>query len=342
MLSKSSIVRVASLVALLTACASDSGEPAGNGGSGSGSGGSSSTGNGGSTSTGNGGSTATGNGGSTSTGNGGSTTTGNGGSTSTGNGGATSTTNGGSTTASGGASTSNGGSTTSSGGASTTSGGSTTTSGGSTTTSGGAAGGAAAMPCPDGCAQLSVPFTAWKSAQQFEIYLASAVDLTGATINVKIRKVSGKAGGVQIICKHKADDTHYPWAQSAWNGLTDLTTDWKTITMLPSMPGSATTDTAFPFDPTKVTIITVQLNAGGAWYTDTAMTMEDPTALVNPTVVQVDEISITGATGTPPGPWTFATATDTTMTLKANLDAAGQTATPPWAVAGSTVTWVGP
>ncbi|MGC4089103.1 MAG: hypothetical protein QM756_14710 [Polyangiaceae bacterium] len=106
-------------------CSSTPSDPAGNGGSSQGQGGTS-TGNGGSTTTANGGSSTTGNGGSTSTGNGGSTSTSNGGS-STANGGSTSTSNGGSSTANGGASTTEGGSTTTSGGASTTSGGSTTT-----------------------------------------------------------------------------------------------------------------------------------------------------------------------------------------------------------------------
>ncbi|MFZ5893917.1 MAG: hypothetical protein ACOY0T_22840 [Myxococcota bacterium] len=339
MSSKLSNAAATSLFALLIACSSESGD-------GNGQGGSSNTGNGGASnsnggmSASNGGSSSS-NGGSSSS-NGGSTSSNGGASTSNGgssssNGGASST-NGGTTSSNGGASTSNGGSSSSNGGSSTANGGATTSNGG-TTGSGGAVptAGSTSMPCPTGCAQLSVPFTAYKAAQQFEIYFADPVDLTTATINVKLRKVAGKAGGVQIIVKDGAPD--YQWAQGAWNGINDLTSEFVEKTFVVASPAS--TDQNHVFDPTKVKVLTVQLNAGDPWYSDEAKTIEDPTALINPTVIQVDEISISGATGTVPGPWTFATATDTEV-VKANLDAAGQSATPPWAVAGSTVTWVGP
>ena len=87
--------------------------------------------------------------------------------------------------------------------------------------------------------------------------------------------------------------------------------------------------------------ITVQVNAGGAWYTDTANTIEDPTALVSPTIVQVDEIAIAGVTGTVPGPFGFDTAANTAL-IQANLSADGMSASPPWSIAGSSVTFVGP
>lgn len=334
MRTKPSIVHATSLFALVIGCSSESGTPSEDGGS-------SNQGTGGATQS-SGGATTTGNGGSTTTGNGGSTA--NGGSN-TGSGGSTTMSSGGSMTASGGSSTGSGGSTTTSNGGSTTTsnGGSASATGGASTGTGGAAAAGASSlpcptgPCPTGCAQLSVPFTAYKAAQQFEIYFADAVDLSAATINVKLRKVAGKAGGVQVVVKDGSPD--YQWAQGEWIGISDLTSDFATKSFIVASPASS--DQNHVFDPTKVKVVTIQVNAGDPWFKDEAKTMEDPSALINPTVVQVDEISISGATGAP-GPWTFATATETTDVIKPNLDAAGQSATPPWAVAGSTVTWVGP
>jgi hypothetical protein len=194
-------------------------------------------------------------------------------------------------------------------------------------------GGSSAMPCPDGCAQISVPFTAWMSSQSFEIYFNSATDLSAATISVRVRRVAGKAGGLQIFTKNGSAQ-NYAYAATSWNDVDALTSEFSTVTMdvATAMSGDD------PFDPTLVTIIAVQIAAGDPWYTDETMTMEDPTALVNPTVLQIDEITITG-TGTYPGPYPF---TSNATPLQANVSAEGMAATPPYAIMGSTVTWVGP
>jgi len=192
-----------------------------------------------------------------------------------------------------------------------------------------------AHPCPDGCAELSVPFTVWNSGQYFEIYLNSATDLSAAVISVKARKIAGKAGGLLIVVKDGSAQ-NYAYAQGAWNAINDMTGEFATFTLDVAAPSS--TDENNPFTASAVQIITVQLAAGGAWYLDEAETMEDPAALVNPTVVQIDEISITG-TGTLPGPWPF---TSDASSLKATITEDGLNATPPYAVTGSTVMWVGP
>lgn len=196
-------------------------------------------------------------------------------------------------------------------------------------------GGAPAAGCGDGCAQLSVPFTAWGSSQYFEIYLSADTDLSGAIISVKARKVSGKAGGLLIVVKD-GDANNYAYAQSAWQGINEITTDFTTYTLDVANPSS--TDANNTFVPTAVKIISVQIAAGDPWYTDTEMTMIDAAALVNPTVVQIDEITVTG-TGTLPGPYTF---TADTTPLTANLAADALAAMPPYAVTGSAATWVAP
>ena len=121
-----------------------------------------------------------------------------------------------------------------------------------------------------------------------------------------------------------------------WNGVNEITADFTTYTLDVAAPSS--TDANNTFVASAVKIISVQIAAGDPWYTDTEMTMVDAAALVNPTVVQIDEISITG-TGTYPGPYTFTT---DVMPLTANLAADALAATPPYAVASSAVTWVGP
>ncbi len=191
------------------------------------------------------------------------------------------------------------------------------------------------MPCPAGCAELSVPFTAYKAAQYFEIYLDADTDMSAAVITVKARKVAGKAGGLMIVVKNGSAQS-YAYAQSMWNSINDMTTEFTSYTLDVAMPSS--TSTSATFAASAVKIISVQIAAGDPWYADEAMTMEDPTALLNPTVVQIDEISIAG-TGTLPGPYTFAT---DAMILKANVAADALAAVPPYAVSGSAVTWVGP
>jgi hypothetical protein len=208
------------------------------------------------------------------------------------------------------------------------------TSAGSSGTSGAAgSGGGSATPCPDGCAEASVPFTAWNSSQSFEIYFNSATDLSTATITARVRKVAGKAGGLQIFAKNGSAQ-NYAYVASSWNEVNTLTSTWTDLSMEVAS-GTAGED---PFDATMVTIIALQLGAGDPWYTDETETMEDPTALVNPTVIQIDEISITG-TGTYPGPYPFTTSLSP---LTANVTAEGLAATPPYAVEGSTAVWVGP
>jgi hypothetical protein len=200
----------------------------------------------------------------------------------------------------------------------------------------GMSGGAgAASGCSDGCAELSVPFTTWNAGQYFEIYLNGATDLSTAVISVKARKVAGKAGGLLIVVKDGSAQ-EYAYAQGAWNAINDMTTAFTTFTLDVASPSM--TDENHTFTPTAVQIITVQLAAGDPWYTDDTETMEDPAALVNPTVIQIDEISIAG-TGTLPGPWTFTT---DASALKATITDDGVNASPPYAVTGSTVTWIAP
>ena len=88
----------------------------------------------------------------------------------------------------------------------------------------------------------------------------------------------------------------------------------------------------------------MQLNAGAAWYTDPPTnSVEDPTALVSPTIIQLEELAITGASGSVPGPFGFENAASAALIVP-NLDAAGLSPASgkPWAIAGSTVTFVGP
>lgn len=187
---------------------------------------------------------------------------------------------------------------------------------GGTSSTGGAsgggmpAGGGSANTCSNGCAELKVPFTAYNTAQAFEIYLPAMpgpVDFSTAVVSVKLRTIAGEAGGIQVVIKNPAAK-NYAWAQTAWLGIADtVKEEWTTVTLDAAAPDSS--DTTNMFDNTQVSIIAVQLAAGDPWYSDDAKTVIDQAALVNPTIVQIDEISVSGATGV--GPFTFtANATD--------------------------------
>jgi hypothetical protein len=207
---------------------------------------------------------------------------------------------------------------------------------GGTSAGAGGSGGGSAMPCPNGCAEASVPFTAWQASQAFEIYLNAATDLSTATVSVKARKVAGKAGGIQVTVKNGSAQM-YAYAQSSWYEVNTLTAEWQTLTLDLTDP-DLSTDPENTFVPSAVAIVGFQLAAGDPWYTDESMTTEDPTALVNPTVIQVDEIAITG-TSADPAPWTF---TNSVSPLVVNISESGLMSDPPYAVQGSTITFVGP
>lgn len=198
----------------------------------------------------------------------------------------------------------------------------------------GTGGTATSMPCP-GCAEISIPFTAYGTSQSFEIYI-DASDFSTTTINFKIRKVAGKAGGVQIVAKD-GEAQSYAYGLSNWTAIdSDISTEWTMVSLDVANPGSMSMDN--PFDAAQVKIVTIQVSAGDPWYSDEAMTMVDQAALLNPTVLQIDEITLT-STGTAPavGPWTFdANAMPLTALTSADM-ITGMTA-----VSGAAVTWVGP
>jgi hypothetical protein len=265
-------------------------------------------------------------GGTTAVSTGGTTAVPTGGTASMSTGGMTSSPTGGTTTTTGGTTTttSTGGtSTTSTGGAATTTGGTTTTTGGASTAGTSATGGSggASAGCSDGCAELKVPFTAYKSAQAFEIYLPAPVDFSAGVVTVKLRATAGKAGGIQVVLKNP-EANKFAWAQTAWLGITDtVKADWTTVTLDASAPPSM--DSTNVFDKTQVSIIAIQIAAGDPWYSDMAMTLVDQTALVNPTVVQIDEVTVAGPSA---GPWKF-TANVSDLHVGSYMPVTGATAT---------------
>ncbi|HWA72143.1 MAG TPA: hypothetical protein VG937_07415 [Polyangiaceae bacterium] len=311
----------ASFSALAFGCSAESGSPTG------GTGGTNTVTTGGTTSVSTGGTNSVSTGGTPSLSTGGTTATTGGSMTTVTGGTATTTTGGTSTTTTGGTSTTTTGgtSTTTTGGTSTTTTGgtSTTTTGGTATAGASATGGSggAAVGCSDGCAELKVPFTAYKSAQAFEIYLPAPVDFSAGVVTVKLRTTAGKAGGIQVVLKNP-EANKFAWAQTAWLGITDtVKADWTTVTLDAAAPPSM--DATNVFDKTQVSIIAVQIAAGDPWYSDMAMTMVDQTALVNPTTVQIDEITVAGATA---GPWKF-TANATDLHVGSYMPVTGATAT---------------
>ncbi len=194
------------------------------------------------------------------------------------------------------------------------------------TSAAGATGVGGTSGCPDGCVELEVPFAAYNTAQAFEIYLAMPADFSAGVVSVKLRSLAGKAGGIHVVLKN-AETNQYAFAQTPWLGLdTTVKSEWTTVTW----DASATLEIgATAFNKAAVAILAVQISAGVPWYSDTpANTIVDNAALVNPTVVQIDEILVRGVTGV--GSYEFtANATDIHL---GNYQP----------IVGSTVTWLPP
>ena len=176
---------------------------------------------------------------------------------------------------------------------------------------------AEANDCP-GCAELSVPFTGYETTQSFEIYLSSPVNLSGARVTARVRKVSAYAGGMQLFAKNGAPN--YAAIASPWWDFTDLPNSWQTLTL--SVGGNGTPEPGF--DASQVVILQIMLGSGQKTDGD----------LLNPSVVQIDHVTIEGASAPA---WGFDGNASALVVLTSSAMIANNTA-----VAGSRVTWVGP
>lgn len=161
-----------------------------------------------------------------------------------------------------------------------------------------------------GCAELSVPFQSYDQAQAFDLYLSQPWDFRGAIVNVRMRLVNARAGGVVVYAKNAGGE--YPAAGSAWWNFTDLSSEWQTL----SFEVDAAVYREPGFDPTNVSILELLLSSGS----------EPDVPLVSPSVVQIDQVNVLG-----PGlsGWDFESNASAVVVLEDMVE-------------GSKVSWVGP
>jgi hypothetical protein len=226
-------------------------------------------------------------------------TAGEGGASGTGEGGASGTGEGG---ASAGAAGANGGTSSGSGG--------TAGKAGSSGASG--TGGSGPPPC-GGCAVLSSPITMSDTSQGVLLSFATPVDLSGAIITVRLRAPGATGGALQIYVQ----DLNFKGDYTFFTGLISYSS--MTNAQYP-VPATSTT-----YDPTQIKQIVVQLAAGAG---TTCTSTSTSCTWAQPTVLEIDSITITGTTGTPPGPYTF-DSNWSPLVLSAYMP-----------ITGSTLTWI--
>jgi hypothetical protein len=228
------------------------------------------------------------------------------------------------------------GGTTSTGGGAPATGGTPGSTGGTGTTDGGSSGmggtaatggtGSATVSCP-GCAALYVPLAAASTGTDFEkdYGLATPANLSNAIITVRLQVVTaGNAGGLQLFAKNQLgagttdDPNAWPAQYGGWTNFTAATAFVEVTLDLSTVAAAPVPNTGKAFDKSLVRWIGINVSAGDAW----------TGANWQPVTIYVD--SITFSDGATPN-LTFDTTVEGFVVNTYNN-----------AVAGSTVTWVGP
>jgi hypothetical protein len=127
--------------------------------------------------------------------------------------------------------------------------------------------------CP-GCARLSVPLATMTDRSHFVLYVPADVDVSAATLVMRVMVHSGTGGQIQLYAQHGGT----PDFNLIYNGGRNLDTlgSWTDITW----DLGASTPT---FDHTTIRRFGIEVLGGTS------------TSFTDPTVVYVDSITITGA-----------------------------------------------
>lgn len=162
-------------------------------------------------------------------------------------------------------------------------------------TEAGAGGVAPTEPPCGGCARASVPLQMGNTGQAILIYYPSPVDLTGVTITVRVRAPGARAGVLQIFAQDDkfAADYNFSTPLILYPQLTDV------AYVIPS--GLTGYNTA------RIQQITVSV-ATGAGPGDCA-SAPATCPWTQPTLLDIDSITLTGGPPGTPGPYTFDTDT---------------------------------
>jgi hypothetical protein len=183
---------------------------------------------------------------------------------------------------------------------------------------GGTAGSGGASQTANGCAKLSVPLDDASDKAHFVITLASAADLSGATISMRYYVQQGQ-GGTIFNYVQDSGTYHFLGVPLAKRQLVSSGSGWSTVNWnVGAEPDSAGTGIV----KTSIKSIGIEINA------------QPSSSWTNPTIVYVDSITVT----TPALSFTF-DAASSVATTNANgalwLNSNSQDTT----ASGSTVTW---
>jgi len=161
--------------------------------------------------------------------------------------------------------------------------GGTVASGGSGT-GGSATGGATMLPEPtcSGCAKLSVPLNNASDKANFVIFLPNATNFGSAVMTLRIYRQAGWGGQLKGYVQHSGSPDYAQLFQGTPTELSSLS-GWQDVVW--NVGAHVTT-----FDKSNVARVGVQITAAGS------------TSWINPTVVYIDSITLTGAST---GPWNF-------------------------------------
>ena len=144
--------------------------------------------------------------------------------------------------------------------------------------------------CP-GCAVLSVPFTDFETSQIYNIFFDPREDFSGATATFRVKAKDADAGNLTTMVQN-GDENGYAGIGTSVE-FSDMT-DWVDI----EMDVDALAADAATFDATNVFALSMIVSAGE----------DNGGSLVNPTLIYVDEITVTDSNGDVITPWTFDTA----------------------------------
>jgi len=91
-------------------------------------------------------------------------------------------------------------------------------------------GGGDEVECEDGCALLTVPFTAFNTKTPFFIQYTPDIDLTNAVVTARVFvEMEGNSGGIQLFAQNGGPN--YSDKYHGWSDFYTLTSDWVDLTL---------------------------------------------------------------------------------------------------------------
>lgn len=117
------------------------------------------------------------------------------------------------------------------------------------------------VECEDGCALLTVPFSAFDTGTDFEITYLPALDLSSAVVTARVFvEMAGNTGGIQLYAKNGATQS-YVSRYSGWTDLGNATSAWMDL----SLDLSSLANPDGPFVKSEVVWVGLNVASGASW-----------------------------------------------------------------------------